>query len=290
VAGDRTVVLRDGTTLWTTASGSGPPVVLCHGGPGLWDYLGSLAALLEDRHTVVRFDQRGCGRSGGGAPFTLAQAVDDLDQVRAAYGLAQWTVVGHSWGAELVLRYAAQHPQRVTAVGYLAGIGAGNDFHERYVATRAARLGADLERWEELRTRARTADEEREFCLLQWRPDFAPADAAAHAQALWDTRPDGAEINAAANAQLWTERATDDLLQLAGRVTCPVLMLFGRDDPRPWDVTTPVFDALPRVERVVLDDAGHAPWVEQPETVRRILAEFLGATRGETEGSDVVGR
>lgn len=283
-------MLRDGTALWTSVSGSGLPVLLCHGGPGLWDYLGSLAALLDDRYTVVRFDQRGCGRSGGGEPFTIAQAADDLDQVRAAYGFDRCAVIGHSWGAELVLRYAAHQPDRVNAVGYLAGIGAGDDFHERYVAARDQHLGGDLVRWQELRARARTADEEREFCLLQWRPDFSAANAAEHARALWDTRPEGTEVNAAANEQLWADRDTEHLLELALRVQCPVLMLFGSDDPRPWDVTTSLFDALPRAERVVLDDAGHAPWTEQPDTVRKLLGEFLGAARAESTGRNVEGR
>jgi hypothetical protein len=30
------VPMNDGCALWTQASGSGRPVVLCHGGPGLW--------------------------------------------------------------------------------------------------------------------------------------------------------------------------------------------------------------------------------------------------------------
>jgi proline iminopeptidase len=53
--GDTTMVrLRDGAELWTAVSGTGPPVVCLHGGPGLWDYLGSLAALLDDTFTVTR--------------------------------------------------------------------------------------------------------------------------------------------------------------------------------------------------------------------------------------------
>src|ERR1700712_4585985 len=114
------IALSDGAMLWVAVSGSGPPVVLCHGGPGLWDYLEPLAALIEDQFTVVRFDQRGCGRSDGGGPFTLAQATDDLDQLRAALGVQRWGVVGHSWGAELALRYAARYPAQTDAVVYIA--------------------------------------------------------------------------------------------------------------------------------------------------------------------------
>jgi hypothetical protein len=33
-------------------------VVCLHGGPGLWGYIGSLAALLDDTFTVIRFEPR----------------------------------------------------------------------------------------------------------------------------------------------------------------------------------------------------------------------------------------
>jgi proline iminopeptidase len=56
----------DGARLWTARAGAGPPVVLCHGGPGLCDNLAPVSDLVEDIATVYRFDQRGCGRSGGG--------------------------------------------------------------------------------------------------------------------------------------------------------------------------------------------------------------------------------
>ncbi len=79
------VQLPDGTQLWVATSGEGQPVVCCHGGPGLWDYLGDLADLLDDSHLVVRFDQRGCGRSTSpDGPFTVAQAVNDLERLRQA--------------------------------------------------------------------------------------------------------------------------------------------------------------------------------------------------------------
>ena len=72
-----TVSADDGCRLWTAETGHGTPLIMCHGGPGLWDYLAPLAALLDDTFTVVRFDQRGCGRSTGhDGPFTIKQAVD----------------------------------------------------------------------------------------------------------------------------------------------------------------------------------------------------------------------
>ena len=124
--GTGTVMVDDGTALWTTVGGHGQPVVLCHGGPGLWDYLEDLADLLAGERTAVRYDQRGCGRSGGlDGPFTLERAVADLDQLRSTLGVERWAVLGHSWGADLALRYAVAHPERATAVVYVGGVGAG---------------------------------------------------------------------------------------------------------------------------------------------------------------------
>ncbi|CAO5184827.1 proline iminopeptidase [Frankia sp. AiPs1] len=251
-------------------------VVCCHGGPGLWDYLGPLAELLDDACTVIRFDQRGCGRSSGGGPFTIAQAVDDLDRLRAAWGVESCHVLGHSWGAELALRYAARHPARTRGVVYLAGVGADNSYRDPYRAESRRRLGPDLARWQELAARERTPDEEREWCLLQWRPDFSPGPAAAeHALALWNSRPAGTAVNLAANRQLWTDRLTTSLLREAVSVTSPVRMIFGADDPRPWTANDPLLGALPRADRIVIPDAGHSPWSEQPQATRRAILDAL---------------
>jgi proline iminopeptidase len=274
------VRLRDGAELCTTVSGAGPPVVCLHGGPGLWDYLASLAALLDDTFTVIRFDQRGCGRStADSGPFTIEQAVDDLDQVRAALGFDRWAIAGHSWGAELALRYAARHGDRTVAVAYIAGVGAGNGFRDAFGAERDRRLGPDRERLAELSAIPggdRTLAEEREICLLQWRPDFSPTpDATDHALALWETRPPGAAVNVAANRQLWADRATEDLHLAAARVTCPVTMILGEDDPRPWTASDSLLAALPAASRVVLKDAGHAPWAERPADTRRLVIDAL---------------
>jgi proline iminopeptidase len=280
MAADHLIRLDDGTPIWATVSGTGPPAVCCHGGPGLWDYLEPLAAIIDDAFTVIRFDQRGCGRSGGlEGPFTIEQALSDLDQVRAYFGFARWTVIGHSWGAELILRYAARFPRHTAGIAYIAGIGAGYGYRDAYAAEHARRLGQDLDRWSALQARTRTEEEEREFCLLQWRCDFSPTvPGLEHATALWETRPAGAAVNGKANAELWADRNTDDLLVAAAGIDQPVTLLFGADDPRPWSAATTLVEALPRARRFVLENAGHAPWVEQAEATRRILLQTLRTT------------
>ena len=107
--------------LWTCASGQGMPVMLCNGGPGCCDYLGPVAALMDDVAQVIRFEQRGCGRSDPTPPYDVQTCISDLENIRRAYELEQWVIGGHSWGADLALGYALEHPERVLGIICIAG-------------------------------------------------------------------------------------------------------------------------------------------------------------------------
>lgn len=57
----------------------------------------------------------------------MAQAVDDLEEVRRAVGAERWLVLGHSWGSDLAVRYALDCPTSVTGVVGIAGHGLHKD-------------------------------------------------------------------------------------------------------------------------------------------------------------------
>src|SRR5688572_6844225 len=125
-------VTDDGVELWgeVSGSGAGTPLVLCHGGPGLWDNLGPLAALVDQDRPVVRWDQRGCGRSAGASgPFSIAQSIADLAAVRRALGFERWIVGGHSWGARLALHAVLADPTAAAGLLYVSGTGLGRSWH-----------------------------------------------------------------------------------------------------------------------------------------------------------------
>ncbi|MGA8117996.1 MAG: alpha/beta hydrolase [Actinocatenispora sp.] len=61
------------------------------------------------------------------APHTLEQAVADLEAVRRHAGVDSWVVLGHSWGSDLAVRYALDHPSRVRSVVGIAGHGLHKD-------------------------------------------------------------------------------------------------------------------------------------------------------------------
>ena len=102
--------------------GSGAPVLLLHGGPGLsFTYMDELAPELEDGFRVASFQQRGLEPSTLEGPFTIPQAIDDVVAVLDGLEWERAFVLGHSWGGHLTLRVAAELAKGKVRYGIVAG-------------------------------------------------------------------------------------------------------------------------------------------------------------------------
>ncbi|MFI9614138.1 alpha/beta fold hydrolase [Streptomyces sp. NPDC052023] len=277
-----TVTADDGTRLWATRSGRGAePLVLCHGGPGLWDMFEDVAVMLSDRATVIRWDQRGCGRSERCAgPWTTQRFVADLDAVRRHFGLTHMTLLGHSWGARLALDYTLAHPGRVNALAYVAGTGIGPDEawqpgYRRNFLTRLGRIPEHLARWHELTSGALLShEEEREQAVLRWSAEFVdPERGMEHARRMADP---WFGVNSVCNRSLMADsRRAPGIHQACRTLDVPVLVLDGAQDIRPRSAVDSLEQALPRVRRVSLSGAGHQVWVEDPAGFRQAVEDVL---------------
>lgn len=274
-------VSANGVTLWTATQGTGPPVVLCHGGPGIYDYLGPVAAMIEDVATVHRYDQRGCGRSEDVGPYDVAAFVDDLDALRANWGHETWTVIGHSWGAHLALLYAIQYPERTARLVYVSGTGIDPGWHQDYRRNREAKLPPEeRKRLRLLKQQRLTATGEElegikkeEASLLGktelydvTRVDDVPR---------YDRFPINYSLNAALNAQNNRMEETGRLGATVSQVRAPTLVLDGEGDPRPRWARAQVARLIPNSRHLTIARAGHEPWIEQAEATARALRSFL---------------
>src|SRR5215470_15932342 len=91
-------------SLWAQREGAGQPVVLLHGAgmdSRLWD---GVFQLLARRHTVIRYDARGLGRST--APSQPFWDVEDLHTILDHFGVDRAALVGLSMGGETSLDFA----------------------------------------------------------------------------------------------------------------------------------------------------------------------------------------
>src|SRR4029077_11985269 len=81
---------------------------------------------LGERHTVLRYDERGCGLSDSEIADPSAETwVGDLEAVVDAARLDRFTLLGISQGAAIAVAYAAEHPERVSTMGLHGGYARG---------------------------------------------------------------------------------------------------------------------------------------------------------------------
>ena len=113
---ERFEVSSDGATLVGERSGSGPPALLLHGGPGLSDYLAPLAQELDAVCATIRYTQRGLPPSSTEGPFSVDDHVADAIAVLDGLGLERAWVMGHSWGGHLALHIAVSAPASTAAL------------------------------------------------------------------------------------------------------------------------------------------------------------------------------
>jgi len=272
-----------GGYLWAFRTGSGVPLILCHGGPGLWDYTGPIAELITDIAEVVRFDQRGCGFSKCDPPYTLAGAVEDLDAVRSHFGFDSPVLAGHSWGASLCLAYALRYPGRVSALIYISGVGSDPAWQERFIARRDELLTKpQRQRLQELWSAMQTAPlGEREKLLrqhaeLSWPNDFANPDFG-RTQVSSILRK-GTFLNTEAFSladEAQRELEGKPLEDRLGSIQVPVLVIHGLLDPRPFESARRLADSLPKGRFVGLEGVGHHAVLEAPERLRKEMREFI---------------
>ena len=113
---------HDGTRIAYATCGSGPPLVwAAHWVHHLeldWDspVWRPWLSLLTRRHTLIRYDVRGCGLSDReGVEFSLEKHAEDIDAVVQAAGLKRFVLLGVGGGAGAVaMMHTVKHPEQVS--------------------------------------------------------------------------------------------------------------------------------------------------------------------------------
>src|ERR671931_2433188 len=258
--------------------GSGFPLVLLHGGPGL-DHTQFRPWLdpLGDEFRLLYVDERGQGRSERVDPETLSLEVfaRDVDLLAEALGLDRFALLGHSFGAIVTTWHATEIG---TAAAYV--ISGGADASEVLLADVEASLEAMGERgaaiaetWEREQT-VETEAELKELLAVQMPFHF-------HGEV-----PPGYGDETVGSPEVLRHFARIgygdfDYRPRLGNVRRPTLVIVGEHDrttsPRAARVLHEGIDAS---ELVVVPGVGHMSFVEAKErsldAVRRFLARASG--------------
>ena len=255
----------------------GLPCVLLHGFGENASVWGHLAPRLMSRFRVVAIDLRGHGHSDWDpeSRYDAQTFTADLNKVVAAFGFERTILIGHSWGAETAIRFAAANPAIVAALVIV-------DFGPELTQT-----GVDevLKGFVEMPRSFASADE-----FAQWlaarRPLAEPRLLSQFAR--YSLRQaTGGQCELKIDAALATKSELSQLVAKNGRyyvpglwealarIKCASLVVRGAiSGVFPYDVATRMVErTLPRSRLQTIGAAGHAVMMDNP-------AEFAGNVDG----------
>ena len=277
----------EGLRLYFRSIGGGAKPVVFPNGIYLADDFARLAA----GRRLIFYDVRNRGKSDPISDAAKLQRgihndVDDLDAVRRHFGIAKLDVIGHSYMGVMVALYAMRYPGHTN---------------------RVAQIGpAEPEQGQEYPEHLRWHDAARAAILGRIQHRHAPGDAVENCRKFWAVlrelyvvdpanahRTDWNRCNLPNELNFmsyWIAYLLPSLQRLNltaedfASAQAPVLTIHGRKDRsapygggREWALR------LPNARLVTVDDAGHAPWVENPDKVFGAIAAFLDGAWPEAE-------
>ncbi len=259
-------------------------MLVLHGGPGAsHDYLLPQMLDLARDHRLLFYDQRGGGQSKttDRAPVTWQTHVADVDAVIQEFSLDPATIVGYSWGGLLAMLFAIESSagrtrSRVGKLVLLDPAPVTAEYRREFEAEFARRQNSDeVTRLREqlaasgLRKSDPDAHRQRAFELSV--AGYFADPAAAH-----DLTP--FRVMARIQDSVWQSLGEYDLTRRKQleTVRVPTLVVHGRQDPIPLESSEAVARTL-HAPLIVIDGAGHVPYVEQPAEMFAAIRSFLSS-------------
>lgn len=286
-SGDHVIKLN-GLDAWFRVSGSGPTCLFPTPGWGASsDLYFETMAPLERLFQIVYLDTRGSGRSQrelSNEEYRLERFLSDLEQLRQYIGESRVWVMGHSLGGLLAQVYAIAYPSSCCGLILLDSVAAMDDNfradHDLRVNRRRdepwfAEANATYQGTEDIAT----DDQFKEFfrrILPFYFHDVSKLTAAANSLNALTFSAEAYSMMSVNSAEFGR-----GVLQRLDEIRVPTVIVVGDDD----FICSPVQAARIHLrihgsKLVVIEEAGHFPWFEQPDSFYREVEDalrYLGA-------------
>jgi proline iminopeptidase len=290
------LVESQGVFLYYKSVGHGPPLVVVHGGPGAsHDYLVPHLYRLASRYQLIFVDERGSGRSPrleDTTQYTPEKMADDVEAIRVALQLGKIALLGHSYGGVVAQAYAFKYQTNLSHLILGSTFSSTRELNLALARMKLAMPAAKRERLEALEKAGLFGKGEpweqgrypEEYAKLAWgtgyfpylygaRPDAAYDPVTSNTSTSWELYrvmwgSDGEfVVDGNLKAVEWVERLPE--------IKVPTLILVGDHDQADPAMSREMNAKIAGSKLVVLADAGHLTFVDQPELFTKAIAEFL---------------
>jgi pimeloyl-ACP methyl ester carboxylesterase len=264
-----------------------PPLLLIHGGRDHcrnWDW--TAEALRDDWH-IIAPDLRGHGDSqwSPDGSYTMAGYIYDLAQLVHQQRLAPVTIIAHSLGGNIALRYSGIYPELVTRLVAIEGLGPTRMLAELAGKTIDKRMDEWIQEQRALAGRLprRYGSIEDAFRRMQEENPHLSAEQARHLTAQGvNQNEDGTYSWKFDNyVRAWPpyDMSRRDIGSLWSRIACPTLLLYGKESKSGNPADDGRVEPFRHAKVVGIDGAGHWLHHDRLDEFLRIVREFLGDSR-----------
>jgi proline iminopeptidase len=280
--------------------GAGSPLLIVHGGPGFpppapW----RAGRLLAPHYRLIYYHQRGCGlstrpvRSLTGRFYQdmmdlhrrlgLPAQISDIERIRRILGRDKLVLVGHSFGALIAALYAAEFPDRVSALVFVAPAnvvvlpGPRANLMELVARRLPPALRPEYESYlaEYFDFRRALARSEAESSTFYGRFAKYVVEAYPGAIPAGSDAPSPGYVPTAIYLGLGRRHDYSAALRA---VKTPVLVLHGSRDMQDEETSRDFARLFPNSRFRVIANAGHFMYDDQPEQFAAAIEDFLGGT------------
>jgi proline iminopeptidase len=268
--------------------GSGDDVVIVvHGGAGLpHEYFHPMLSNLSRYVKLVYFDRRAdtlSAKAGHGAA-SIEEMADDIEALRTALGVQQVTLLGHSFGATIVLNYALRHPanvKRLILVSAAAAVENPNEGEKRILKELSPVEMRAYKSIEGGKGAANPCERVRLRYSVLYPHYFYKLSPYEFDRGVYTVYFDALSKKQA----LTSDESGLDLGARLGEIKAPTLVVAGRHDLE----TTPaqsseLANGLPHSRLVMLEHSGHFPFFEENYLFTEWVRQFMITTSGRPEG------
>jgi proline iminopeptidase len=267
-------------------------IVFLHGGPGLGIDDGgyNLEAIAAKGFRFIMYDQRGGGRSDlvtDKSKLGIDYYVRDLEALRQHFRLRKMNVIGLSWGSAIAAFYASAYPKNVKRIVYLSPMPPTEEFaKQRSQKIRSLIDSKTLVEINEVHKSSKSASDADlpRVCreLNAYLDRLYVADPSHLVRARGDTC--SYKPQAIRGSQNTTDAAIKSLghwnfQSMLRQINVPALVIEGEKSNVPLDATEAWAGWLKDARLLLIRNAGHMNWVDQPEEVISSMSAFFRGRR-----------
>jgi proline-specific peptidase len=272
---------------YRVAGRDGDPIVFLHGSGGGLNVGGYDMEPLADRgHRLLLLNERGAGRSEivtDASKLRLDDFVQDVEAFRQKSGLERFGLIGLSWGSAVALKYITTYPQRVSRVVFLSPISPTFAlYQERLKHLDSLKTVKEREQEKQVRDKIRTAPDSEVPALCEELFQATHREYVVDTNHLKQSRQDPCAYPVAGlrNAEFVFQAGLASLGDWDFRpemqsVTMPALVLEGAGTIIALGETQAWAKSLPNARLLLIPNAGHGVWIDQPEAVISAMDAFF---------------